>query len=119
MGKILAVDDSATLRESLSFVLTDAGHDITQAENGLDGIQKFINNQSYDLIITDINMPQMDGLEFLQNVRKISREIPVLILTTESEQEKMQTAKSLKANAWIIKPFKQEDLLTIVNKLLE
>lgn len=118
MAKILTVDDSATLRESLSFVLKTAGHNVIQAENGIEGLEKFKENSDVDLIISDVNMPEMDGLDFLQNLRKLTRDTPVLILTTESEKEKMDIARTFKANAWIVKPFKQQDLLTVVEKLL-
>lgn len=118
MAKILIIDDSATLRASLSFVLTDAGFTVEEAQNGFKGLTKYKESQDFSLIITDINMPEMNGLEFLENLRKINRDVPVLVLTTESDQDKIETAKSLKANAWIIKPFNQDDLLNVVNKLI-
>ncbi|MCG8570048.1 MAG: response regulator [Spirochaetes bacterium] len=117
MAHILIIDDSATLRASLSFILTEADHEVDEAENGAQGLERYQEKNDYHLIITDINMPEMNGLEFLENLRKMNREIPVLVLTTESDKDKIEQAKALKANAWIIKPFQQDDLLAVVSKL--
>jgi len=119
MTKILTVDDSITLRESLRYTLETEGYDIIQGENGQQGLELMQNNSDINLIITDINMPVMNGIEFLQNIRKINKEIPVAVLTTESEKDLMEQAKTYKANAWIIKPFSQEDILEVVKKLIK
>jgi two-component system, chemotaxis family, chemotaxis protein CheY len=118
MAKILVIDDSATSRESISFVLKNAGHDVEQAENGLLGLEKYKETKDYSMIFCDVNMPQMNGIEFLTNLRKISRDVPVVVLTTETDKDKIETAKNYKASAWILKPFRQEDLLAVVKKIL-
>lgn len=118
MAKILIVDDSFTLRSSLTFTLKNDGHTVDEAENGVLAMQKFKTGSDYELVVTDINMPEMDGLELLANIRKVNRTIPVLVLTTESDKDKIEKAKLLKANGWIIKPFKNDDLTLVVNKLL-
>ncbi|OHD13515.1 MAG: hypothetical protein A2086_12740 [Spirochaetes bacterium GWD1_27_9] len=118
MAKILIVDDSTTMRESLNLVLLSAGHKVDQAINGVDGLNVFGKNKDYNLIITDINMPEMNGLDFIANLRKVSKDIPIIVLTTETEKEKIEIAKSYKASAWIVKPFKPADLLTVVTKVI-
>lgn len=118
MAKILIVDDSSTMRESLKLVLVSGGHKVDAGINGIDGLEKFGNNKDYSLIITDINMPEMNGLDFIANVRKISKDVPIVVLTTETEKEKIDLAKSYKASAWIVKPFKPADLLAVVSKVL-
>jgi two-component system, chemotaxis family, chemotaxis protein CheY len=118
MAKILIVDDSSTMRESLNLILSSSGHKVDTGIHGLDGLEKFKNSRDYALIITDINMPEMNGLDFIANVRKISIDVPIIVLTTETEKEKIDIAKSYKASAWIVKPFKPADLLTVVSKVL-
>lgn len=118
MSKILIVDDSSTMRESLKLVLVSQGHQVDSGSNGIEGLEKYKDNKDYDLIITDINMPEMNGLDFLANLRKLTKEIPVIVLTTETEKEKIEIAKSYKASAWIIKPFKPADLITVVSKII-
>ena len=118
MAKILIIDDSSTMRESLNLVLMSAGHKITQAGNGVEGLNAFSADKSMELIITDINMPEMNGLDFIANVRKISKEVPIVVLTTETEREKIEIARSYKASAWIVKPFKPVDLISVVNKVI-
>lgn len=118
MAKILIVDDSSTMRESLNLILSSAGHNVDLGTNGLDGLDKFKNNKDYSLIITDINMPEMNGLDLIANIRKISQEVPIIVLTTETEKDKIDVAKSYKASAWIVKPFKPADLLTVVTKVI-
>lgn len=119
MAKILIVDDSSTMRESLDMVLSSAGYDVDAAINGVDGLKKFGENRDYNLIITDVNMPEMNGLDMLANIRKISKDVHVIVLTTETEKDKIETAKNLRASGWIIKPFKPNDLLAVVSKLVQ
>ena len=118
MAKILIVDDSSTMRESLDLVLSSAGYEVDAAINGVEGLKFYTEKKDYMLVITDVNMPEMNGLDLLSNIRKLSKDIPVVVLTTETEKEKIDLAKSLKANAWIIKPFKPNDLLSVVSKLV-
>lgn len=118
MAKILIVDDSSTMRESLNLVLMSAGHSVDQAANGMEGLNSYSKSKDFQLIITDINMPEMNGIDFIANIRKINRDIPIIVLTTETEKEKIDQAKSYKASAWIVKPFKPADLLTVVSKVI-
>jgi two-component system chemotaxis response regulator CheY len=122
MGKnILIVDDSPTLRASLSFCLTNAGHTITEAIDGKDGLQKLKEIKKkgglVSLIIADINMPRMDGITFIKEIKKTSfKFVPILVLTTESQESKKQEGKAAGAAGWLIKPFRPEDLLWIIKK---
>ncbi len=119
MAKILIIDDSFTMRESLTLVLESAGHFVWSAINGVDGLDIYNKNVGkYDLIITDINMPEMNGLDFIINLRRINTTIPIVVLTTETEKEKIEVAKSNKASAWMIKPFKPNDLIAVVDKII-
>lgn len=119
MKKILVVDDSSTMRESIRIILTTGGYKVETAVDGQDGLDKFLNDKEFSLILSDINMPNMNGLDFLKNLRKVSKEIPVIILTTETDKEKIEEAKSYKASAWIVKPFQPNDLKEVVAKILE
>ncbi|MFQ5649172.1 MAG: response regulator [bacterium] len=121
-GYILVVDDSVTIRSSLEYVLKDAGYNVALAIDGLDGIKKLkglaSSGERVHLIITDVNMPNMDGITFTRNVKNSSfRATPVLILTTESQQARKQQGKEAGAAGWLIKPFQQEQLLTVIGKL--
>jgi two-component system, chemotaxis family, chemotaxis protein CheY len=117
--KILTVDDSRTMREMLRHTLANAGFEVVTAEDGADGIQKLRESQP-DVVITDINMPVMDGFEFIENVRKFEEynRVPILVLTTESAPEKKQRAQSAGATGWIVKPFDPEKLTRAVNRVM-
>ncbi|HPY14537.1 MAG TPA: response regulator [bacterium] len=120
---ILIVDDSATLRASVNFVLTDAGYNVLQAKNGEEGLAKLLENkrtgEKVDMIISDINMPVMDGITFIKEVKKGDfRFIPILILTTESENSKKMEGKAAGASGWLVKPFKPEQLVWVVKKFV-
>ncbi|MFW6034794.1 MAG: response regulator [Halothermotrichaceae bacterium] len=123
-GNILAVDDSKTLRASVKFTLKKAGYDVYLADNGKTGIEKLkeltADGDRPELIITDINMPEMDGITFLKNVKedKIFRYIPVIILTTESQEEMIMKGKKLGAAGWLVKPFKPEQLKSVAKKFV-
>ncbi len=121
--RILIVDDSATLRASVNFVLTDAGYSVLQAKNGEEGLKILDNTKvtdsKIDMIISDINMPGMDGITFVKEVKKGDfRFIPILILTTESENAKKMEGKAAGASGWLVKPFKPEQLLWVVKKFV-
>ena len=118
-GKILIVDDSISIRKSVSFVLSQEGYEVIEAEDGLDGLKKAEENQ-FKLIITDINMPNMNGIDFIKNVRNLPayRFTPIIALTTESQDGKMQEGKAAGATGWIVKPFTSEKLSAIVKKIL-
>lgn len=120
MGKqILIVDDSESIREVVTFTLENAGHIVTKAVDGKDALSK-LNGKEYDLIITDLHMPNMDGIELIRNVRATEQYkfIPILFLTTESQAAKKQEARDAGATGWIVKPFVPEKLLAAINKVV-
>jgi two-component system chemotaxis response regulator CheY len=120
MGKtILTVDDSRTMRNMLMLALTNAGHNVVQAEDGLHGMEVLAQHPDVDVIITDINMPRLDGYGFIDHVRKNSqaRTKPILVLTTESEPAKKQRAREAGATGWIVKPFDAEKLVAAVRRV--
>jgi two-component system chemotaxis response regulator CheY len=115
---ILTVDDSATIRELLLSELAGLGHRVTQAEDGINGLEKLA-LEPPDLIITDITMPRMDGIGFIQNVRRDERykSIPILVLTTESDPTIKDRAKQAGATGWIVKPFDPRKLAEAIRKV--
>lgn len=115
---VLIADDSATMLLSLKTTLEMQGFKVEQASNGKQALDKIKAGLKPDLIITDINMPEMDGLEFIKNVRPILRFTPILILTTESEQSKREIAKKLGATGWLVKPVSGTDLINVIKKVL-
>lgn len=118
-AKILTVDDSASIRLTTRVTLTNAGYDVTEAVDGMDGINKLNGNQ-FDLVITDLNMPNMDGLTMIRELRKIPAQmgVPVIFLTTESDGELRQQAKAAGATGWLTKPFDPDNLVKIARKVL-
>lgn len=120
MAKILVVDDSNMLRDMVRYALNDGGYsDVTEAVNGADGLEK-ARQTVYDLIITDINMPEMNGLQLVQELRRIGTyaATPILILTTEASAEMKQQGKTVGATGWIVKPFVPEQLLKAIQIVL-
>jgi two-component system, chemotaxis family, chemotaxis protein CheY len=117
--KILIVDDSITIRQLVSSTLTEAGFEVIQAQNGQDGVEKSAAT-TLDLIITDLNMPVMDGITLIKNVRNSTsnRFVPILMLTTESQAEKKMEGKAAGATGWIVKPFDPPKLLAVISKVL-
>ncbi len=117
--KIMTVDDSATIRQMLKFTLSDAGFDVIEAVDGVDACAKLKDNP-VNMVITDLNMPQMDGIELIREVRKdpANRFVPIIMLTTESQETKKQEGKSAGASGWIVKPFSPEQLLAVVKMVL-
>lgn len=115
---ILTVDDSRMMREMLLMVLKDAGFNVVQAEDGVDGLEK-LGDASPDIIITDINMPRMDGYGFIQGVRQDERyrATPILVLSTESSAEKKSRAREAGATGWIVKPFQKDTLLDVIRRV--
>lgn len=118
---ILVVDDSATLRMSVDMTLTPAGFTVVQATNGMEGLQALKKmeqqNAQPDMIISDVNMPIMDGISFIKEVKKTSfKFVPILVLTTEREDSKKLEGKKAGASGWLVKPFKPDTLLTVVRK---
>jgi two-component system, chemotaxis family, chemotaxis protein CheY len=122
---ILIVDDSPTLRASVNFVLSGSGYNILQADNGETGLQKLEESRKkgerIHLVISDINMPKMNGLEFLRAVKEknsLFKFIPVIILTTEREDTLKQQGKQYGAAGWMTKPFKPDLLLSVIKKFI-
>ncbi|QOY86733.1 response regulator [Paludibaculum fermentans] len=119
MKTILTVDDSSSLRQMVSFVLRSNGYDVVEAVDGVDGLAK-LDGQAVDLVLTDINMPRMDGIEFTRQLRAMTpyKFVPIVLLTTESHPDKKQQGKAAGATAWIVKPFQPDQLLAVVKKVL-
>ncbi len=115
----LVVDDSSTMREMVSFSLREAGFETVTAGNGQEGLDA-LQGKSVDLIISDLNMPVMDGLTFLKEVRALEacKFTPVLMLTTESGQSMKDQAKTLGATGWLVKPFNPEMLRKVIAKVV-
>jgi two-component system, chemotaxis family, chemotaxis protein CheY len=121
MGKtILIVDDSASMRQLVTFALKSAGYDVIAAVHGKDALEK-LKTATAGLVITDLNMPEMDGIELIRNVRSNAtlKFTPVVMLTTESQEAKKQEGKQAGASGWLVKPFKPEELLDIVKKFVK
>jgi two-component system, chemotaxis family, chemotaxis protein CheY len=116
--KILAIDDTATLRSLLSHCLREAGHEVIEAENGVEGLSQFEKHQP-TLVITDLNMPVMDGIEFTRACREHpdGQSTPIVILTTETGAELKSEGRRAGATAWMVKPFAPETLLALVAQL--
>ena len=119
MASILAVDDSASMRQMVSFTLKSAGHDVTEAEDGLVALN-IAKTTSFDLVITDVNMPNMDGISLIAELRKLPsfKFTPLLMLTTESSSDKKMAGKGAGATGWIVKPFNPDQLLAVIKKAL-
>ena len=117
--KIITVDDSTSLREMIAFVLKEAGYDVAEAKDGQDALAK-LNDFPADLVITDLNMPFMDGIELTKALRSTPtyKFIPIVFLTTESQMQKKEAAKEAGATGWIVKPFKPEQLLKVIKRVL-
>lgn len=118
-ANILTVDDSASIRLTTNVALSNAGYSVTEAVNGAEGISKATSGQ-FDLIVTDLNMPVMDGLTMIRELRKIPSQmgIPIIFLTTESDGSIKQQAKEAGATGWLTKPFDPDNLVKIVRKVL-
>jgi two-component system chemotaxis response regulator CheY len=116
----LVVDDSPTMRQMVAFTLTNAGFTVLEAENGKDAVSKLSGAPKMDLVVTDLNMPEMDGIALIKELRKLAafKFTPILMLTTESAVEKKQAGKEAGATGWIVKPFNPELLLKTVAKVL-
>ncbi|HEX5544040.1 MAG TPA: response regulator [Nitrospira sp.] len=121
MGKTaLIVDDSPTMRQMVAFTLTNAGFTVVEAQDGKDAVNKVAGGGKMDIVVTDLNMPEMDGIALIKELRKLSsfRFTPILMLTTESAAEKKQAGKEAGATGWIVKPFNPEILLKTIAKVL-
>ena len=115
---IMTVDDSSSVRQMVGFTLKNAGYEVVEAVDGADALTKLTG--PVHLVITDLNMPNMDGIELIRAIRTKTdyRGIPILMLTTESQDAKKQAGKAAGATGWIVKPFRPEQLLAVTKKVL-
>ncbi len=116
---IMTVDDSASIRQLVSFTLKQHGYEVVEAVNGSEAIRK-LNQKKIDMLITDINMPEIDGISLIKKVRDDPsyKFIPIIILTTDSQGEKKEEAKAAGATGWIVKPFRPDQLVAAVRKVM-
>jgi len=119
LKRALIVDDSRSMRQMVSFTLKEAGFEVVEAEHGQDALEK-LRGQKLGVIVTDLNMPVMDGISFIRKARGTAeaRFLPILILTTESQQEKKIEAKAAGATGWIVKPFEPAKLIQTIQKVM-
>jgi len=121
MGKtILIVDDSASMRQLVTFSLKSAGYEVISAVHGKDGLEK-LKACKVDMIVTDLNMPEMDGISLIKSVRSnpASKFTPIVMLTTESQETRKQEGKIAGVSGWLVKPFKPEELVGVVKKFVK
>ena len=119
MQSVLAVDDSASIRSLVSYVLEQAGYDVVLAEDGQEALEYAMDN-TVDLVLTDINMPRLDGIGLIKGLRELPhyRFVPLLVLTTESGTDKKMEGKAAGATGWIVKPFDPVQLVGTIQKVL-
>jgi two-component system chemotaxis response regulator CheY len=119
MAKILAVDDSPSIRQMVSLVLKSAGHEVVTAENGVEALD-FASAEDVNLVVTDVHMPEMNGITLISKLRELNsyRFTPILVLTTESSAEMKAKGKEAGATGWIVKPFSPDSLLATIDKVI-
>lgn len=118
MGKkIMIVDDSKTIRQQVSFTLSKGGYEVIEAEDGADGIEKLKANSDVAMVISDVNMPNMNGLEMVEKLKNDGSTVPVIMLTTEGAADLIQRAKDAGAKGWLVKPFQPDQLVAAVTKI--
>ncbi len=117
---IITVDDSSSMRQMIAFTLKKEGYNVLEAVDGTDALKKLETADSVDMMLTDLNMPNMDGIELIKNVRAVPKFkfMPIIMLTTESQGEKKSEGKAAGATGWIVKPFKPEQLIGVVKKVI-
>lgn len=120
MKTIMLVDDSATILLSISAILSKAGYGVEKAPNALEGLAKLQKGLKIDLLITDLNMPGMNGIDFIKEVRKLPacKFMPILFLTTESQQARKAEAKAAGASGWLVKPATADELLNTIKLVI-
>ncbi|MGD9807343.1 MAG: response regulator [Deferribacterales bacterium] len=120
MKKILIVDDAITMRQLVAATLKSAGYEVVDARDGVDALKKLEAEGRFNLIVSDVNMPNMDGITFLKEVKANPKHkfTPVIMLTTESQANIKEEGRKAGAKAWIVKPFKPNDLLAVVKKII-
>lgn len=119
MKQVLTVDDSTSVRQMVSFALRRAGFEVAEAPDGQAGLDRAA-KEKFDLIVTDLNMPNLDGMQMIAAMRKLPGYAftPILMLTTESQPEKKEAGRKAGATGWIVKPFNAEQLIAVVQKLV-
>ncbi len=119
MAKILAVDDSASMRQMVAFTLKNAGHEVLEAADGREALE-IARKTPVNLVLSDVNMPNMDGIQLIRELRALPsyRFTPILMLTTESAASRKQEGKAAGATGWIVKPFDPDQLLATVDRVL-
>jgi len=119
MTKVLTVDDSTSMRQMVAFTLKGAGFDVTEAVDGLEAL-KLAKQNKYDLVVTDVNMPNMDGISLIRELRALPdyKFTPLLMLTTESATDKKSEGKAAGATGWIVKPFNPDQLLATIKRVI-
>ncbi len=119
MATILAVDDSASMRQMVAFTLKGAGYNVVEAVDGVDALNK-AKAQAFDCVVTDVNMPNKDGIELIRDLRALPnyKFTPMLMLTTEAGTDKKQQGKDAGATGWIVKPFNPDQLLKTIKKVM-
>jgi two-component system chemotaxis response regulator CheY len=120
MKRILVVDDAITMRQLVAATLKSAGYEVVDARDGVDALKKLETEGRFNLIVSDVNMPNMDGITFLKEVKANAKHkfTPVIMLTTESQASIKEEGRQAGAKAWIVKPFKPNDLLAVVKKII-
>ncbi len=119
MGKvILTVDDSASMRQMVKFTLSDAGYTVIEASDGQDALQKL--TRPVNLVITDLNMPRLDGIGLIRSLRAnpAHKGVPIIMLTTESQESRKLEGKAAGATGWIVKPFTMQQILAVVKRMV-
>jgi two-component system chemotaxis response regulator CheY len=121
MKTIFLTDDSATILLSISNILSKAGYAVEKASTGEEALKRFQSGVKVDLLITDLNMPGMSGIDLIKEIRKLPsyKFLPILFLTTESQQSKKQEAKAAGASGWIVKPATADDLLNTIKLVMK
>lgn len=116
---IMTVDDSASIRQMVSFTLAQAGYAVVEAVDGSDALAK-LNQAPVQMVTTDLNMPNMDGIELIRTLRADASHkfVPIIMLTTESQESRKQEGKAAGATGWIVKPFRPDQLLAVIGKVL-
>lgn len=119
MKRIMTIDDSASMRQMVTFTLESAGFEVVQAVDGRDALAR-LQGREVHLFLADLNMPNMDGIELTRALRAMPeyKFVPIVLLTTESQTEKKQQGKAAGATGWIVKPFEPDKLLAVVNKVM-
>ena len=117
---VLVVDDSPTMRQMVAFTLTNAGYQVVEAGNGKEAVGKVNGGAKPDLVVTDLNMPEMDGITLIKEIRKMPalKFTPILMLTTEASDDKKKAGLAAGATGWIVKPFNPEQMMAVIKKVL-